>query len=402
MVQINEAMLRGRAEHNDRCLSNLKEISLHQQNIEGINRMLTRMCPELEILYLQHNLIPKIENLKRLRDLDYLNLALNNIKKIEGLDRNEKLRKLDLTVNFIDIENLLSVESLRVNHNLRELFLIGNPCTEFQSYRLYVIGTLPQLEKLDGHAITATERIQAEQQLRDIRVRLVAAARERVKQMGGDPNLVDAEQVPDQEIDSDEEGKELYGFSPEIRLADYKREVKKKQREDEEKKTMEREKDPMKAAKEDYYKNRSLMKEDGTPRVCNDGKWNFDINDDKEGNIVVRIEFPKFMDSSMLDLDVQPTFFRVTCRKPEKHDKIIQLLLPEEVRADAATAQRSQITGELKIICPKLHWTRSAKQEDKAVTLQASEAPRNRRMANELQGSVDIKKCEAVIVFLPL
>mmetsp|Transcript_42701 Transcript_42701/g.134544 ORF Transcript_42701/g.134544 Transcript_42701/m.134544 type:complete len:382 (-) Transcript_42701:1358-2503(-) len=290
MVQINEAMLRGRAEHNDRCLSNLKEISLHQQNIEGINRMLTRMCPELEILYLQHNLIPKIENLKRLRDLDYLNLALNNIKKIEGLDRNEKLRKLDLTVNFIDIENLLSVESLRVNHNLRELFLIGNPCTEFQSYRLYVIGTLPQLEKLDGHAITATERIQAEQQLRDIRVRLVAAARERVKQMGGDPNLVDAEQVPDQEIDSDEEGKELYGFSPEIRLADYKREVKKKQREDEEKKTMEREKDPMKAAKEDYYKNRSLMKEDGTPRVCNDGKWNFDINDDKEGNIVVRIE----------------------------------------------------------------------------------------------------------------
>jgi len=80
----------------------------------------------------------------------------------------------------------------------------------------------------------------------------------------------------------------------------------------------------------------------------------------------------------------------------------VQLLLPEEVRADAATAQRSQITGELKIICPKLHWTRSAKQEDKAVTLQASEAPRNRRMANELQGSVDIKKCEAVIVFLPL
>jgi len=28
----------------------------------------------------------------------------------------------------------------------------------------------------------------------------------------------------------------------------------------------------------------------------------------------------------MLDLDVQPTFFRVTCRKPEKHDKIIQVL----------------------------------------------------------------------------
>ena len=53
MVQITEALLRGRAEHNDRSLHNLKEISLHQQNLEGINRALTRLCPEIEILYLQ-------------------------------------------------------------------------------------------------------------------------------------------------------------------------------------------------------------------------------------------------------------------------------------------------------------------------------------------------------------
>ena len=45
-------------------------------------RALTRLCPELQILYLQHNLIGKIENLRRLRDLDYLNLALNNILKV--------------------------------------------------------------------------------------------------------------------------------------------------------------------------------------------------------------------------------------------------------------------------------------------------------------------------------
>ncbi|KAJ1484810.1 hypothetical protein T484DRAFT_1795842 [Baffinella frigidus] len=100
--EITEALLRGRAEHNDRSLGNLKEISLHQQNLEGVNRALTRLCPEIEILYLQHNLISKIENLKRLRDLDYLNMALNNVSRIEGLERNEKLRKLDLTVNFID------------------------------------------------------------------------------------------------------------------------------------------------------------------------------------------------------------------------------------------------------------------------------------------------------------
>ena len=75
MVHIDEKLLRGRAEHNDMCLSNLKEVSLHQQSIEGINKALTRLCPELQILYLQHNLISKIENLKRLKEVDYLNLV---------------------------------------------------------------------------------------------------------------------------------------------------------------------------------------------------------------------------------------------------------------------------------------------------------------------------------------
>ena len=46
--------------------------------LSGARRALTRLCPELQILYLQHNLIGKIENLRRLRDLDYLNLALMN------------------------------------------------------------------------------------------------------------------------------------------------------------------------------------------------------------------------------------------------------------------------------------------------------------------------------------
>ena len=81
-----QELLRKRAEHNDRCLANLVEISLHQQNIEGINKALTRLCPELQILYLQHNLIPKIQHLNRLRDLDYLNLALNNITKVTKRD----------------------------------------------------------------------------------------------------------------------------------------------------------------------------------------------------------------------------------------------------------------------------------------------------------------------------
>lgn len=56
----------------------------------------------------------------------------------------ESLRKLDLTVNFVGL--LSSVESLQHNAHLRELYLVGNPCTEFQGYRQYVVAALPQLK----------------------------------------------------------------------------------------------------------------------------------------------------------------------------------------------------------------------------------------------------------------
>ncbi|KAL0201319.1 hypothetical protein M9458_004506, partial [Cirrhinus mrigala] len=52
--------------------------------------------------------------------------------------------KLDLTVNFVG--TLSSVESLKQNLHLRELYLVGNPCTEFHGYRHYVVAHLPQLQ----------------------------------------------------------------------------------------------------------------------------------------------------------------------------------------------------------------------------------------------------------------
>lgn len=64
-----------------------------------------------------------IENLNKLKRLEYLNLALNNIQRIENLESLESLRKLDLTINFI--EDILSVEQLRANEALRELYA---PC----------------------------------------------------------------------------------------------------------------------------------------------------------------------------------------------------------------------------------------------------------------------------------
>ena len=81
---ITEDFLRKKAEHNEGMLSTLEEITLHQHNITKIENI-QDICRHLKILYLQNNLIPKIENVNKLKELEYLNLAVNNVTKIEGL-----------------------------------------------------------------------------------------------------------------------------------------------------------------------------------------------------------------------------------------------------------------------------------------------------------------------------
>lgn len=83
-----------------------------------------------------------------LQDLEYLNLALNNITKLQNLQRCESLKKLDLTVNFIGKAGLLTIDSLKANAQLEELFLLGNPCAQWPGYRQLVIAALPKLKKL--------------------------------------------------------------------------------------------------------------------------------------------------------------------------------------------------------------------------------------------------------------
>ncbi|XP_010770187.1 dynein axonemal assembly factor 11, partial [Notothenia coriiceps] len=85
MVHITEDLIRRRAEHNECEIFSLEEVTLHQQDLEGIEHI-ERWCKELKILYLQNNLIPTIENVGRLKKLEYLNLALNNIEVIENLE----------------------------------------------------------------------------------------------------------------------------------------------------------------------------------------------------------------------------------------------------------------------------------------------------------------------------
>eukprot|EP00953_Heterococcus_sp_UTEX-ZZ885_P010885 6325-Heterococcus_DN1.PRE.1 len=166
MPPITLELIRRKSEHNEGLIHTLEEISLHQEEIEKISDVLGSNCRRLKILYLQNNIIGRMENLHHMKELEYLNLALNNITKIEGLGSCEFLNKLDLTVNFINLDHLeASIAHLASRTQLKDLYMIGNPAqSDWPGFSSYVIACLPQLERLDGKEITRSMRITAQQQ----------------------------------------------------------------------------------------------------------------------------------------------------------------------------------------------------------------------------------------------
>ena len=101
MVKLTEELIRRKAEHHDGPLTTLEELTLHQLEIERLEPVLGSVCRKLRILYLQNNIIAKMEHLHHMKDMRYLNMGLNNVTRVEGLGSCEFLNKLDLIVNFI-------------------------------------------------------------------------------------------------------------------------------------------------------------------------------------------------------------------------------------------------------------------------------------------------------------
>ena len=86
-------------------------------------------------------------------------------------------------------------------------------------------------------------------------------------------------------------------------------------------------------------------------RQCNEGDFEFLLTEDAgEGGDAVELEIKvgKFVDSSLMDVDVQPRVARALVK-----GRMLCLTLPVEVLPDASTAQRSKVTGSLVVHMPK-------------------------------------------------
>ena len=345
MVFITLDLLRRRSEHNEGCLSNLKEIALHQQEIERIE-VVGDVCRQLEILYLCNNYIPRIEGLHHLKSLQYINLAVNNIKEIENLDGCEMLSKLDLTLNFV--ADMRCIANLRANSMLRQLQLTGNPCTKTPGYRAYVVHTLPHLIVLDSEDVVRSERIIARQDEPQVASTVETAALEERERERIQEEMI-ANGIDPFPPRFNEKGDRVYGHTPEERIQILREE------ESERKKRANPPKDPNSIsaiAEEIKRKPQRLTVEEemtkyGRILMRNEAKIPFHFNQDGKEAVVVSVEPGKYISTTLINVDVQPTYVRITVK-----DKLLQFPFEKEVAPSLAKVQRSTTTGQLMITIP--------------------------------------------------
>ncbi|CAG5111361.1 Oidioi.mRNA.OKI2018_I69.chr2.g5677.t1.cds [Oikopleura dioica] len=334
MVFITEELVRKRAEHNELEIGSLEELSLHQLDIEKIEHI-DKWCKQLKILYLHSNIIFKIENVSRMKKLEYINLTLNCIEVIEGMEGCESLNKLDLTANFVG--DMRHLKNLQKNEFLKTLYLTGNICCKYEYYREYVITILPQLKELDGEVITTSERLEAKRIFEKVenaierQSELYLEIRERQK--------FDYERKA--KTTGDEFWNEEDEDSPENRR-DMRIEATRQKEENKDHKPM--------FEKPDYKREIRYFAKDGRPLNVNPSGVEFTIDEDQPKNVELRLKIPKFMDTELIDIDSQPTYIRLSI-----NGKPFQIVWKEEVKPDDGTAQRSKITGELLIKIPKLN-----------------------------------------------
>jgi hypothetical protein len=80
-----------------------------------------------------------------------------------------------------------------------------------------------------------------------------------------------------------------------------------------------------------------------------EGRWHFEFDEEKRpGYLTLSISIQKHLSSSLIDVDIHPTFVSVVIKS-----KVLRLCLPVEVNSDASIAQRSTTTGHLLLIMPK-------------------------------------------------
>lgn len=99
----------------------------------------------------------------------------------------------------------------------------------------------------------------------------------------------------------------------------------------------------------------------------NEGGWEFFWDEETQpGKVILDVRVARFLDSSLIDVDIHPTYVSVVIKGKvsnnessclpylSEHLQVLRLRLPAEVKVSESKCQRSKTTGSLMIIMPKV------------------------------------------------
>ncbi|KAI7794051.1 leucine-rich repeat-containing protein 23 [Triplophysa rosa] len=145
-------------------LTNLVTLELRGNCLETTDGI---YLSNLRHLHLAKNNIKRLEGLERLEQLNTLHLRDNQLELLDGINSSMKcLQYVNIRGNLISSQRALQA-LFSVEKSLRVLVVLDNPLANTDDYRLYLISHLSQLERLDKDPITADEKSEAQEKLKE-------------------------------------------------------------------------------------------------------------------------------------------------------------------------------------------------------------------------------------------
>jgi len=179
-------------------LPRLKKLNLNENGIDSCEDL--QGHPALEVLELRKNKLKSCDGIKDMPKLRELYLAENKIKDLHGLDNLPSLQTLHLRQNLIKrimkpfpeltslhhfnlrenrIAEVKQIKKFKYFTSLKSATIIGNPVIdELGDSKKELIILLPQLTRINKEEVTAEDREEAAQEVRD----RIAAEEERLRE----------------------------------------------------------------------------------------------------------------------------------------------------------------------------------------------------------------------------
>mmetsp|Transcript_22884 Transcript_22884/g.45902 ORF Transcript_22884/g.45902 Transcript_22884/m.45902 type:complete len:574 (-) Transcript_22884:144-1865(-) len=380
------------------CGKTLKILLLPNNVIDRMDPRDLKFLKRLEYLNLALNNVRKIEGVEGMEWLRKLDLTLNFVgvedleESVDNLRECGSLEELFLVGNPCMMVEEEECKDMREGGE-KEAKEGHKNCKRPMGWvgcRAYIIAKLPNLKVLDGKEIKRSERIAAMQTLPQLSSELKTLAETRRKERLAKQQQQQKENDHTNTSQQDDflpDDEPTY-HDPETRLKlsnelYHQKQAKEKQEsahlapppkgekewEEEHLDTVKHVREREQSAETSTSGNEGRVKDGAEEKItqCNQGKYQFwfeessstsrsdsnsshSYNTKRKDTLVMRIAIPKYLSTSLIDVDIHPTYVSIVIKS-----KILRVVLPVEVVSDRSSAKRSTSTGYLVLIMPKVN-----------------------------------------------